>query len=490
MPIAGAPIPFLHLTEGWLNLLLPLAWACLAALAVLEEPLVGDRNFWTTRPHRWTALLGAKLAFVVLAIHVPALAADVYVLAARGFPPVPYAGGLLWKQLLLFGAVMLPALALATLVRNFAHFVIAIFGIAALLAVLNGGLAGYPDFDRPVAGQLRHGLVRLVLAAVGIAVIAIQYARRRALGARVIAVAGALAAVLLSTWLPVQAGYAFGSAANLKIALRDAIPDGAVLRTARSNGAPTALLPIAVSGNPPGEQLFGYPVAGVEITTMDGARIESVRSSPNRPFEKVPLLAWTYTSTRDAAPEWLALRFSAPAWELVKNRPVRIRGWLAIQYFRYGATTMLPPLGSTNVTGAGRCTAVLVDDRFSQGLLKVLCESPREVPPAIVEVRDGGSGQQWRESLNSSMTYSGGPRETWLSPLNRAQTFFRLTGAAVTSPGSQWLIPRDSLAAAKISITPQIPDGRALARFEFTGVRLSLQYKRGQTHFASGIYCR
>ncbi len=330
-------------TEGWLNLLLPLAWACLAALAVLEEPLVGDRNFWTTRPHRWTALLGAKLAFVALAIHVPALAADVYVLAARGFPPVPYAGGLLWKQLLLFGAVTLPALALATLVRNFAHFVIAIFGIAALLAVLNGGLSGYPDFDRPVAGQLRHGLVRLVLAAVGIAVIAIQYARRRALGARVVAVAGALAAVLLSTWLPVQAGYSFGSAANLKIALRDAMPDGALLRTARSNGAPTALLPIAISGNPPGEQFFGYPVAGVEITTMDGARIESVRSSPNRPFEKVPLMAWTYTSTRDAAPEWLVLRFSAPAWERVKNRPVRIRGWLAIQYFRYGDTTMLPP---------------------------------------------------------------------------------------------------------------------------------------------------
>ena len=44
------------LAEGWLNLLLPLAWALLAALAVHEESLVGDREFWTTRPHMAPAL--------------------------------------------------------------------------------------------------------------------------------------------------------------------------------------------------------------------------------------------------------------------------------------------------------------------------------------------------------------------------------------------------------------------------------------------------
>jgi hypothetical protein len=38
--------------EGWMNLLLPGAWTCLTALAVLEEPLVGDRHFWMTQPHR------------------------------------------------------------------------------------------------------------------------------------------------------------------------------------------------------------------------------------------------------------------------------------------------------------------------------------------------------------------------------------------------------------------------------------------------------
>ena len=114
----------------------PVAWACLAALAVLEEPLVGDQNFWTTRPHRWTALLGAKLIFVVLAIHLPSFVADLFVLAARGFPPAVYLGDLLVKQILFFGVIILPSIALASLVRNFTHFVITAFTIAAGLAIL------------------------------------------------------------------------------------------------------------------------------------------------------------------------------------------------------------------------------------------------------------------------------------------------------------------------------------------------------------------
>ena len=56
--------------EGWLNLLLPLTWACLIALLVQQESLVGDRHFWITWPYRWQALLGSKALFVLLFIHV------------------------------------------------------------------------------------------------------------------------------------------------------------------------------------------------------------------------------------------------------------------------------------------------------------------------------------------------------------------------------------------------------------------------------------
>jgi hypothetical protein len=145
--------------EGWMNLLLTMAWVCLAALAVLEEPLVGDRNFWTTRPHRWPALLVAKLVFVVLAIHLPSLLADIFVLTARGFSPSAHLGGLLWKQMLFFGTVTLPSIALASLVRNFTNFVIAVFAIAAGIAILNGGFQRFPEF-RGQESEVRHVAVR------------------------------------------------------------------------------------------------------------------------------------------------------------------------------------------------------------------------------------------------------------------------------------------------------------------------------------------
>jgi hypothetical protein len=105
-------------TEGWLNLLAPLAWACLIGLVVEQEPMVGDRQFWTTRPYRRSVLLAAKLLFVVMFVHVPFLLADVYILAMRGFSPLAYLPQLTWDQLLLVAALTLPAFALATLVRK------------------------------------------------------------------------------------------------------------------------------------------------------------------------------------------------------------------------------------------------------------------------------------------------------------------------------------------------------------------------------------
>src|SRR5579863_10327337 len=59
--------------EGWLNILLPLAWSFLIALAMLEDPAESDTPFWVTVPCRWPSLLAAKAVFIVIVIHVPYL---------------------------------------------------------------------------------------------------------------------------------------------------------------------------------------------------------------------------------------------------------------------------------------------------------------------------------------------------------------------------------------------------------------------------------
>ena len=105
--------------EGWLNLLLPLAWACLAALVVQQESLVGDRQYWITWPCPWQTLLGSKLLFVLLFVHLPSLIADAIVVQAHGFSLVECVSRLLWKQALLAAAITLPALGLATLFETY-----------------------------------------------------------------------------------------------------------------------------------------------------------------------------------------------------------------------------------------------------------------------------------------------------------------------------------------------------------------------------------
>ena len=74
--------------EGWLNVPLPFAWSYLIALAVLEDPLVGDRQFWITVPCRRYVLLAAKALFVRVFVHIPYLLAGSAILFARGFQPL------------------------------------------------------------------------------------------------------------------------------------------------------------------------------------------------------------------------------------------------------------------------------------------------------------------------------------------------------------------------------------------------------------------
>jgi len=452
--------------ESWMNMLLTLAWALVIALAVLEEPLVGDGNFWTTRPHPWPPLLTAKLLFAVLAIHVPLFVADLYIVGARGLSPLEALSELLWKQVLFFGALTLPSIALATLVRNFTHFVIAAFGLVAVLAVLNGGFQSLPGYSLQ-EHVLRNAMVRLILAAAALGIIGIQYARRRVLPAQVMAVIAALTAVAISTWLPARAEYAFsGTSTHPRLTLRDLTPADESFRRRMSGKDSFVLLPIAINAGSSNDRVH-VSMVQLEIVTPGGERIRSGRVTAERPFDKIDLMTYPYATVRDGTPEWLELHFSRPVWERVRHARAHIRGWATLQFYHPGQTVVLPVDGHADVPDLGRCTSALVDDHFSAPLLKVLCESPREIPAASLNLRHDASGRELRDRLNSSMRITLGPHEAWLSPLHRGQTYFRLTDQVVLMPGGQWMFPLSYVAASHVSITPEVVTGKALVDFDF-----------------------
>jgi ABC-type transport system involved in multi-copper enzyme maturation permease subunit len=120
----------LNTTVDLLQLLLPVAWWFTIALLVQGESLVGDRQFWLTRPYSRWSLLFAKILFCVVFLTAPMLAGDCLVLSAEGFSPTALIPGLLWRHCVLADTFMLAAMTLAALTRNTRQFVIACFLLA------------------------------------------------------------------------------------------------------------------------------------------------------------------------------------------------------------------------------------------------------------------------------------------------------------------------------------------------------------------------
>src|SRR5207249_4073654 len=77
----------------WLGLLVVVGWAFLIVRSVQAECLVGDRQFWVTRPYEWKKLLAAKLLFVLAFVNVPLLILQIFLLLKAGFLPTSYVPG-------------------------------------------------------------------------------------------------------------------------------------------------------------------------------------------------------------------------------------------------------------------------------------------------------------------------------------------------------------------------------------------------------------
>lgn len=116
--------------------LLPIAWWFLCSFAVYGEPLVGNRQFWITRPYRRTSLLGAKLLFIAAFVSLPLLLADGFVLLLQGLRPWENPVGLAWHETAIFAVIILPMIAVACMTANFGQAVLMVLAAMVPLIVL------------------------------------------------------------------------------------------------------------------------------------------------------------------------------------------------------------------------------------------------------------------------------------------------------------------------------------------------------------------
>ena len=187
---------------------LPCAYCFVIALLVAEEAPVGNRQFWVTRPYRWTHLLAAKLLFVVLFVGVPSLVSDCVILTGTGLP-LHDASSLVWRMAGVLLIYALPAAAVAALTRNIRQFGLAMLVSVAAVALgpQSLGLVG-----RSSARWVLECLMLLTLAAGTGAVLVRQY-RWRATARSWIVLLATIALLGLETLMPVD--WAFRLTASL-----------------------------------------------------------------------------------------------------------------------------------------------------------------------------------------------------------------------------------------------------------------------------------
>jgi hypothetical protein len=460
--------------EGWLNVLLPFAWSYLIALAVLEDPLVGDRQFWIAVPCRWYSLLAAKALFVAAFIHVPYLLAGAAILLARGFPPFLYLPQLFSKQLVLLVALTLPAAAVAAIVKNIMQVMLLAILVAAGVVAVNGGMGYLPWMpDDP----LQRILALAALASGSVAIALLQYARRRTMVSRAVAVAAALVAALVYGWLPREASAAVRCAlspARSPISIRlspgPEAPPEIVRAYARWRDAVTIAIPVDLSGASANAPAWFGQLA-LEIEGRRGDRYEMSWPTTARP--KTLLQAWLHPYDDHA---WQVLRMDRSTYDRLQKDRVKLKGKVVAHFFRRAAATLMPFAARRTVPGVGTCSSLIASGWGpSKELIRVDCESPAQIPePTLVRLIDPNTRREWAGSLGDSVTPMPYPRLTWLSPINRRSTFFHLTTEDVSAhEGSRWLVPEEVVARAELEITPQLTIGCRLVNYEFSGVLLS-----------------
>jgi hypothetical protein len=358
---------------GALGFLMVTGWWLLIARVVHEETLVGDRQFWITRPYEWKKLLAAKVLFAAAWIGVPYLLAQSLVRAEAGFSAVPNGPVLLLNLLMMSTAFLLPLFSIATVTQNFARLTLTLLACLALLVgfafATNGIPHGYIS-SNPYSNWILYPLLFCGCAVA----ITLQYATRRVWVSRALlivlpfllalTVAANRRQSLVDRAYP-QPGTT--SAAPVSIA---AVPSAVHPFEARSyEGQDYIDFPIQFSG-----VAEGYAVAAADfkftLTAADGSQ-------------------WTspWQETRDrigpgGSGGWLSLQLNPALYDRFKSGPVNLHITFAIDRYQADSVTTMPfPTRDQAVPGVGICTA---QSGFMDGLVCRSAHDPRFTYAAVV----------------------------------------------------------------------------------------------------------
>ena len=451
-----------------LDLVLPFAWCLLIGMAIQQDPLVGDRQFWVALPCGWRPLLVSKIAFIVATIELPYFLATALILAIRGFNPFAFVPHLLWKQLVLL-ALFVPAVALATVAKNIGQFLLiaiaTVSGVMFLSDEMNRQSIGLHMF----AWDSRWIVALVVLSAGALPVAAIQFVRRRTGPSRGVALATAFAAAGLYHWMSRDASAAVTAAAfpakNVTGAVRLIEDD---IHNSRFHDEErlfffdrtTARIPI---------QFSGLPAHGVRhdmitffITDANGKRYEAQQLDSSDEIRSQRISARLDGESFDGS-AIIRVEFYNPAVVSALQRgPITLSGRLMARLYRIGTTVHIANSSEGGSPAIGHCKGGqgMAPQRGYVVVETLSCESPVEDPHNLTMVPDDTPlvFSMGPPSYLGGMRYLPGvlyPQDPWLSPLYRSDG------------------PHEAMNASGWNVTPSTPDGYVTIDYAFPHLDLN-----------------
>ena len=125
------------LSGRYIPFFLALSWVFLILRVIQSETLVGDRQWWVTKPYVWWQLFLSKLLFIFVVIWVPLFHVQLLLLHHAGFSVLRNLGRLFLMQFTLPLVLFVFSFALASLTKNLAQ---ALLGVGIFVVVIIAGL--------------------------------------------------------------------------------------------------------------------------------------------------------------------------------------------------------------------------------------------------------------------------------------------------------------------------------------------------------------
>jgi hypothetical protein len=260
--------PWVNVSLFFVRVLIPILWLVLTSRLVHDESLVGDQQFWITRPYTWPSLLGAKLLFLAAFVWLPFLIMQGALLALSGVNPFLAIPSLLHNLLFLILIAFLPFLALASITSTFPRLALAIIGTILYFIAGAATLAYFVGLRSSPPAVAIAVLILAALAVLG--VLTYQYATRRTLIARIALYA--IPSLIVVLGLAVPAGplfrhsYPVDTTATLTYIADPAMHESQLGVRAVFNHNLTVNIPTHLTGLAPDTQLQPTSVA----YTIDG----------------------------------------------------------------------------------------------------------------------------------------------------------------------------------------------------------------------------